>query len=232
MPPSSGGASRCACGPYGVRLSYRFREVLHVRFSPESHRDRTRRVLSPADGRSARSLRSNHPLSRRGRPRQTHDPGLVSAVCARPRPSPRARRLRAVLESALSKTEELLRGRLDPDVATHLIQLYGEEALRVARYGDEAVDALERIDPPRSGHLGPGRLRLRRGVGADRGRCSLQADDAGGARPRVRTRQRGGAPPAWGSLDRRYAVDEWAGSRFTSLWRRRATGKILSSPPG
>lgn len=45
-----------------------------------------------------------------------------------------------------STAEPLLRARLDPDVAMHLIHLYGEDALRVAAYGDRALGALDRID--------------------------------------------------------------------------------------
>jgi len=44
-------------------------------------------------------------------------------------------------------SESLLRARLDPDVTTHLIHLYGEEARRVAAYGDRAGGALDRLDP-------------------------------------------------------------------------------------
>ena len=63
------------------------------------------------------------------------------------RPRRRRPRTEPLGRTVPSKAEELLRSRLDADVATHLIHLYGEEAMRVARYGDEASDALERIDP-------------------------------------------------------------------------------------
>jgi glycerol-3-phosphate dehydrogenase len=46
-----------------------------------------------------------------------------------------------------SATESLLRTRLDPDIATHLIQLYGEDVRRVVAYDDHVPDALDRIDP-------------------------------------------------------------------------------------
>ena len=49
--------------------------------------------------------------------------------------------------TAPSTAQSLLRARLDADVATHLIRLYGEDALRVVAYDDRTSDALERIDP-------------------------------------------------------------------------------------
>ena len=46
-----------------------------------------------------------------------------------------------------ARTESFLRASLDPETATHLIRLYGEDARRVAAYRDRAPDALDRIDP-------------------------------------------------------------------------------------
>ena len=61
---------------------------------------------------------------------------------------PRRRRpLAEPLGHACSRAgESLLRARLDPDVAGHLIQLYGADAPRVAAYGDPDSRALDRID--------------------------------------------------------------------------------------
>ena len=46
-----------------------------------------------------------------------------------------------------TSTEAFLRARLDPDVARHLIDLYGEDARLVAAYGERAAAAFDRIDP-------------------------------------------------------------------------------------
>jgi glycerol-3-phosphate dehydrogenase len=63
----------------------------------------------------------------------------------RPRRSrPRSEQLGRTCPTA---AESLLRTRLGPDVATHLIRLYGGDALSVAAYGDRACGALDRIDP-------------------------------------------------------------------------------------
>jgi len=59
---------------------------------------------------------------------------------SRPRTEPLGR-------TAPSTAESLLRARTDPDVARHLIHLYGEDALRVVAYGDRASGGLDRIDP-------------------------------------------------------------------------------------
>jgi glycerol-3-phosphate dehydrogenase len=40
-----------------------------------------------------------------------------------------------------------LRAQVDPAVATHLLRLYGADALRIAAYRDLAPDALEQIHP-------------------------------------------------------------------------------------
>ena len=66
-----------------------------------------------------------------------------------PEVRPRRRRPRA---EALGRTcswtaESLLRRRLEPDVAMHLIRLYGADAPRVAAHGDCAAGVLDRIDP-------------------------------------------------------------------------------------
>jgi len=46
-----------------------------------------------------------------------------------------------------SPTESLLRARLDSDVTRHLIHLYGEDARRVAAYGERVPAAFDRVDP-------------------------------------------------------------------------------------
>jgi glycerol-3-phosphate dehydrogenase len=63
------------------------------------------------------------------------------------RPRRRRPRTEPLGRTAPGTARSLLRARLDTDVATHLIRLYGEDALRVVAYDDRTSDALERIDP-------------------------------------------------------------------------------------
>jgi len=67
-------------------------------------------------------------------------PAEVRPRRTRPRTEPLGR-------TCPSTAEPLLRARLDPDVAMHLIRLYGEDAPCVAAYGDRAPGALDRVDP-------------------------------------------------------------------------------------
>jgi glycerol-3-phosphate dehydrogenase len=62
------------------------------------------------------------------------------------RPRRRAPRDEPLGYPCSSTTESILSARLDPDVATHLGRLYGEEARRVVAYAEHVPDALDRID--------------------------------------------------------------------------------------
>jgi len=63
------------------------------------------------------------------------------------RPRRRKPSAEALGRTCPSTAQSLLRASLDPDVAAHLIRLYGADAPRVAARGDRAPGALERVDP-------------------------------------------------------------------------------------
>jgi len=80
----------------------------------------------------------------------THRLIAIDALCHLPievRPRRSKPRTEPLGRKCSSTAESLLRARLDPDVTTHLIHLYGDDARRVAAYGDRARGALERVDP-------------------------------------------------------------------------------------
>jgi glycerol-3-phosphate dehydrogenase len=147
--------------PADVRqLLGRFADVLpreHLAASSVVHTFAGLRALpigSVATGRASRrhvvAVGSGGMVSIAGGKLTTHRRIAMDALGHLPvevRPRRRTPRDDALGQTCPSAAASLLRASLDPDVAMHLIRLYGADAPRVAAYGDQTAGALDRIDP-------------------------------------------------------------------------------------
>jgi glycerol-3-phosphate dehydrogenase len=159
--PHEASPARLAVDPSDVRqLLERFANVLspeQLRADRVAHAFAGLRVLPLGDVATARARRRHvvgvgrgGMVSIAGGKLTTHRLIAMDALRHLPaevRLHPRPPRTEPLGHPCSSATASLLGTRLDRDVATHLIQLYGEDARRVAAYDDHVPDALDRIDP-------------------------------------------------------------------------------------